>query len=182
MSKLTVEEKQKEINRLAGLLRDQHLLFGNNILDGMIQAEAYTKAGYTSKTPCHGASNLLIKNTNLRKYIDLSREVAIEKAADDLKYGEEQWLRDILGAVDMSLGREGMVIQFLDEGEIREKKIKTVNLQSFARLSEQLGKKLALFTENRNLEGGLGLITKNIDKNMPAAEAAAIYQEMIGKK
>jgi len=183
MTEITIEEKEKEIQRLAGTLSEQHLLVGNNILAGMCQSEAYRKAGYKTKNPDQMASRLLEKNKNLRQYIDLSKEIAVEKASKVLQYNEEQWLADILEAVDMSLGRKEMVTQMPVDGNKKvEINFKEVNLQAFARLSEQLGKKLILFTEKKLIEGGLGLVTKSIPSDMPAAEAAAIYQEMIRGK
>ena len=183
MTKLTTEEKEHKAQSLAKKLRPQHLIFANNILAGMLQDVAYSDAGYSPKYASTASSRLLANNKNVSLYIELSLSIAVEKASNVLQYNEEQWLADILEAVDMSLGRKEMVTQMpVDGGKKVEINFKEVNLPAFARLSEQLGKKLILFTEKKLIEGGLGLVTKSIPSDMPAAEAAAIYQEMIRGK
>jgi hypothetical protein len=72
-------------------------------------------------------------------------------------------------AIDCSLGRRAMVTTHIEDGEEITKTCKSVNLNAFARFSEQMGKRLGLFTQkkivNTEEDGELSRLMKQIAAN-----------------
>lgn len=95
------DERARAIQDAAGVLQERQLKFADLVLTvdihGMSRTNCYKAAGYTARTDNVAAASAvrLLRNDNVRTYIDLQRGVAIEKVGLTLEYLDRQ-LRDIL--------------------------------------------------------------------------------------
>lgn len=172
---MTNEELQQRLEAIALQLNPRQLKFAIELArgDDQTKEQCYIAAGFAEKGALANSHKLWQRNPSIREYVSVSKQLAVGVAQKELEYDEQAWLADVLGAVEMALGRKEVAVVCFGE----EKLVKQTNLGAFAKLSEQLGKRLALFKDRLELD------TKDVPKSISAdadpQKAAETYQQIM---
>lgn len=168
-----LEDLHGRLDELAKSLKPHHLKFAIGILEHGQVTKAYVDAGFSEKSAGKNAYHTYNKIAGIREYVLTAQLMASRNSQANLDYNENVWLADILEARDIALGRKEAPVMFFGESKM----VKAIHLSTFAKLSEQLGKKLGIFKET------LDLNAKGVMKQIPAdadpQAAAQAYQDLI---
>lgn len=84
-----------ELAELAKGMKPVHLWFAIGIADGKSQEQAYMDAGGKGKEPRKLASQLILTNPDIVRYIEIAKLIASKVATDELEITEARIMREL---------------------------------------------------------------------------------------
>jgi phage terminase small subunit len=90
-----LEQLKVDLAELAKSMKPLHLMFAVGIADGKSQEQSYVDAGGKGKEPRKLASQLILTNPDIVRYIEITKLIASKAAADGLEITEARIMREL---------------------------------------------------------------------------------------
>lgn len=166
---LNFEQLEEELEEALAQLSAKKLEFANLVLNGHTLIDAYRKAGMTgieNPTP-QQLDNMRAKASRVRssdavsKYISSTLRLRHMEAQAQVGFTEVQWLQMQRRLLAMAVGEVETPKVYIQDGQVREMKVKDAALGVAAKTLETIAKHYGYLSEKIDVTGGPTVILKD---------------------
>lgn len=142
-------ERLKAMAALSAKMKPEHILFANNVMDGMTPTDAFRKLTPRNANDPHASKrgSTLRNRDDVKQYVELMKQEAIDSAMNRVQFTEEDWLRRQLEIQSKALGEIPTAKAFVIDGQVVETMVLEDNLTQANKTQELLGKRFGLLTD-----------------------------------
>lgn len=142
-------ERLQQLASISSKMKGDHLIFANNLLEGMNASEAFRKIKPRNQNDQYAKTRgpALARREDVKAYVELMKKEAVDTAMNRVQFNEEDWLRTQLEIQAKALGQTKVKKAFLFNGEVIEDDVFEDNLTQANKTQELLGKRFGLLTD-----------------------------------